>query len=62
MSKAKKDLEIGDRIKCRNWNDLRTTALQLSAEGYGIAVVGFSDMSDNVLTIEALPEKEAIKT
>lgn len=49
-------LEIGDRIKCKNWQDLRITALHLSAEGYGIAVVGFADMSDDVLTITALPE------
>lgn len=49
-------LEIGDRIKCKNWRDLKTTALNLSAEGYGVTVIGFQDMADDVLTITALPE------
>ena len=56
MGKPKKDLQIGDRIHCKNWNDLRVTALKMSAEGYGIAVVGFADMADDILTITALPE------
>ena len=51
-----RDLQIGDRIHCKNWKDLRTTALQLSAEGYGVAVIGFADMSEDILTITALPE------
>lgn len=49
-------LEIGDRIKCKNWRDLKTTALNLSSEGYGVSVIGFQDMADDVLTITALPE------
>lgn len=51
-----KDLEVGDRIKCKNWQDMKITALNLSAEGYGIAVIGFSDLQENILTITALPE------
>ena len=51
-----RDLQIGDRIHCRNWKDLRTIALKLSAEGYGVAVIGFADMSDDILTITDLPE------
>lgn len=53
---AKRDLCLGDRIKCKNWQDMKITALNLSADGYGIAVIGFSDMQDFVLTIMALPE------
>ena len=49
-------LNIGDKIHCRSWKDLQNTALQLSSEGYGISVIGFSDMSDDILTITALPE------
>lgn len=51
-----KDLKIGDRIKCKNWQDMKITALNLSADGYGIGVIGFSDMQDFVLTIMALPD------
>ena len=53
----KSDLEIGDRIHCKNWKDLRNMALNLSAEGYGVAVIGFADMSDDILTITELPEE-----
>lgn len=51
------DLKFGDRIRCKNWKDLLTTALSLSAEGYGVSVIGFADMSDDILTITAVPEK-----
>ena len=54
-----KDLEIGDKIKCKSWQDMKITALNLSAEGYGIAVIGFSDLQENILTITALPEGRA---
>lgn len=50
-------MNLGDRIYCASWRDLKKTALQLSSEGYGVTVIGFSDMSDNILTITALPEK-----
>ena len=56
MKSEKRDLQIGGRIKYRSWNELRVAALKLSADGYGVAVIGFADMSDNVLTITALPE------
>lgn len=51
-------LEIGTRIKCKSWRELKNYALSLSSEGYGVEVIGFADMSDNVLTITALPDKE----
>ena len=47
------ELRVGDKIHCKNWKDLRRTALVLSTEGYGVTVIGFSDMSDNILTITA---------
>ena len=50
------DLKLGDKIRCKNWKDLKRTALNLSAEGYGVTVVGFGDMADDILTITALPE------
>lgn len=50
-------MEIGDKIHCHSWRDLKKTALNLSSEGYGVTVIGFSDMSNNILTITALPEK-----
>jgi len=56
MKTEQTKLNIGDRIKCKNWQDLRITALNLSAEGYGVAVIGFADMSDDILTITDLPE------
>lgn len=46
----------GEKIKCKNWKDLKSKALHLSSLGYGVAVVGFSDMSDDVLTITELPD------
>lgn len=51
-----KNFELGDRIRCRSWRELKSMALTLSSEGYGVTVIGFGDMSDNVLTITALPE------
>ena len=49
----RKEYEVGDKIKCKDWKDLRHKALLLSSEGYGVEVIGFSDMSDNILTITA---------
>jgi hypothetical protein len=49
-------LEVGDRIYCKSHRDLKTTALHLSSEGYGLAVLGFQDIDDNVLTITSIPE------
>lgn len=51
------DIHVGKRISCRNWYDMRVKALYLSSIGYGVAVDGFKDMSDNVLTITAIPEE-----
>ena len=49
-------LMIGDKVRCKTWKELKALALQLSAEGFGVQVIGFHDMSENILTISALPE------
>lgn len=63
MDKDNSDLkwayQIGDRIQYHSFGDLRRSALVLSSVGYGVAVLGFDDMSDNVLTIMALPERKS---
>lgn len=56
MISDERDLRLGDRIKCKNWKDAKRTALQLASEGYGVSVLGFGDMAEDILTITALPE------
>ena len=56
MNIKDRTLHLGDRIKCKNWKDLKKTAFALASEGYGVTVIGFSDMSEDILTIIALPE------
>jgi hypothetical protein len=62
MKMIKKQLkdayEVGDRIHFVSWRELLNRALVLSSVGYGVAVLGFSDMADNVLIITALPERK----
>jgi len=62
MKMIKKKLEdayeVGDRIHFDTWRELLNRAFALSSVGYGVAVLGFSDMADNVLTITALPERK----
>lgn len=49
-------LQLGDKIQCKDNRDMRRWALNLSAEGYGIALLGYHDIYENILTITALPE------
>ena len=49
-------LQIGDKIHCKDSRDLRKWALNLSAEGYGIAIFGYHDIYDHILTVTDLPE------
>ena len=56
--KMPKSLQIGDRIRCKNNRDLRHTAFVLSSDGYGIAILGYCDLMDYVLTITELPDNE----
>lgn len=47
----------GDKLHCRSWRELKAQAFTLSSMGYGVCVIGFSDMSDNILTITEEPEE-----
>ena len=49
-------LNVGDKVECKNFKDLKNYALMLSSLGYGVAVIGFQDMSDDILTITAVPQ------
>ena len=51
------DFRLGDRIHFQTWKELKRRALDLSSHGYGVSVIGFGDMSSNVLTITSLPEE-----
>lgn len=59
----KKSIEykVGDKIHFVTWKSLFRRAFQLSSCGYGVAVIGFSDMSDNILTITAVPGGEGVE-
>ena len=52
-----KEYEVGDRIECVFPTVLKRTAFNLSSRGYGVAIIGLSDIEDHVLTVTALPEK-----
>lgn len=56
MTNTNREFKNGEKIHCKSWQDLRTTALCLSSKGYGVAVIGFSDMSDDILTVTEVPE------
>ena len=43
MTNTNRDFEKGEKIHCKSWQDLRTTALILSSKGYGVAVIGFGE-------------------
>lgn len=55
---AERLMQIGDKVKCNSNRDLNKWALILSSEGYGIAVLGYHDIYEHILTITALPEQE----
>ena len=56
MTNTNREFTQGEKIHCKSWQDLFTTALCLSSKGYGVAVIGFSDMSDDILTVTEVPE------
>ena len=51
------DLELGQKIQFKSHRALMAMALNLSAEGYGVAILGYHDIYSHVLTITALPEE-----
>lgn len=58
MTNTNRDFTQGEKIHCKSWQDLHTTALCLSSKGYGVAVIGFSDISDDILTVVEVQESE----
>jgi len=48
----------GEKIKFSTHQTLMTKALYLSAEGYGVAIIGYHDMFEHILTITDLPEED----
>lgn len=58
MLNTNRDFDLNEKVKCDTFQELKTTALILASRGYGVAVIGFSDMSDNILTVTALPEDD----
>ena len=57
MKKYDYKFKIGDKLFFNSWKALLDMAFKLSAEGYGVSTIGFDNMSNNMLTITALPEK-----
>lgn len=51
-----KQYQKGEKIHFRTWAELKRGAFKLSTLGYGVIVAGFSDMSDNILTILEVPD------
>lgn len=56
MVNTNRDFKLHERVQCNTFQELKTTALILSSKGYGVAILGFADMSDDILTITAVPE------
>lgn len=50
--------EVGQRLQFKSHRQLMLVALNLSSEGYGVALFGYHDMYEHILTITALPEEE----
>lgn len=51
--------ELGQRIECLTFQEMKRLALRLSSLGYGVGILGFNDIEYHVLTITALPEEGA---
>lgn len=47
---------IGQRIECVTFTALKRLAFRLSSHGYGVSIIGLSDIEDHVLTVTAVPE------
>ena len=58
MPNYKGIFQVGQKIQCKSSRELKRWALNLSAAGYGIGVIGYHDLYDNVLTIMELPPEE----
>lgn len=58
-NKESEKLCIGSRIKSVTFREMKWKAYRLSSQGYGVSIIGLSDIEDHVLTITALPESSA---
>ena len=52
-------LSIGSRLESVTFMEMKRKAFQLSSQGYGVSIIGFSDIENHVLTITALPGRSA---
>ena len=52
---------IGQRIECLTFTALKRLAFRLSSQGYGVSIIGLSDIEDHVLTITAGKEQTDAK-
>ena len=50
-------LSIGSRLESVTFTEMKRKAFRLNSQGYGVSIIGFSDIEDHVLTITALPER-----
>lgn len=53
---SQREYEIGDRIKHLTFTEMKRRAFRLSSKGYGVSIIGLSDIEDHTLTITAVPE------
>lgn len=49
---------VGEKIKFSTYKSLLIKALDLSAAGYGVGILGYHDMYENILTILQVPEED----
>lgn len=50
--------KVDDKVRFSSWRSLKQNALCWAALGYGVCVVGFHGIQENILTITALPEEK----
>ena len=53
---CQKEYRVGDKIECVFPTIMKRTAFSLSSKGYGVAIIGLSDIEDHILTITELPK------
>ena len=61
MTNTNRDFCIGERVQCKSYHDVLTTMLCLSSKGYGVAVFGYSDMTEHVVTVTEVPYETPIQ-
>ena len=46
-----RDLEVGDHIICKDWNEVRFVIQELASIGYDVEIKGWEDVQNNAVTI-----------